>query len=125
MTSIYLAGGMQTDWRDQVRERVDARFYDPTDHWLDSLEEYGQWDLHHVASADVLFCYIERDNPSCLGAAVEAGYAAGQGTLVVLVRERRHEHFPDEKVAFLEAVADVSFADLDDGIEYLLHFEPE
>ena len=113
---------MRGDWRDKVREQVDATFYDPCEHWLDTLEEFGAWDLHHVGQADLMFCYIERTNPSCLGAAVEVGYAAGQGKTVVLVCERDHHHHEDEKVAFLESAADVTYRELDEGIKYLQHY---
>lgn len=122
MTSIYLAGGMHGDWRSDVRDDVGAIFYDPSDYQLDSLEEFGTWDLHHVKQADVVFTYIERDNPSCIGAAVETGYAAGQGTTVVLVLEPDHEHFKDRYLDFFKKVADVTYESLDEGIQYLKTF---
>jgi len=122
MSKIYLAGGMHGDWREEVRSAVDATFYDPCDHWLDTLEEYGAWDLHHVAKADICFTYISRGNPSCIGAAVETGYAAAAGSLVISVIEPGHLHHEDEKVNFLCAASDVTFQELDSGIEYLEHY---
>lgn len=119
---IYLAGGMTNLWRKTVKNSVDADFADPCDHRLGTLSEYGAWDLHHVQQADIVFCYIERDNPSCLGAAVEVGYGAGNGATIILVLEPDHNHFPDEKVAFLESVADVTYQTLEDGIQYLSHY---
>jgi nucleoside 2-deoxyribosyltransferase len=122
MSKIYLAGGMYGDWREEVRSAMNADFFDPCDHWLDTLEEYGAWDLYHVAQSDICFTYIERDNPSCIGAAVETGYAAAGNTLVICVIERDHIHHEDGKVAFLQAASDVTFRELDAGIEYLQHY---
>lgn len=123
MPDIYLAGGMHGNWREEVREAVDATFFDPVDHRLDNLEEFGTWDLHHVQQADIVFTYIERDNPSCIGAAIETGFAAGKDTTVILVLEPEHEHFEDRYLDFFRKVADVTYDTLKEGIDYLLSYE--
>jgi len=122
MPQIYLAGGMHGNWREEVRSAVDAAFFDPADHWLNTLEEFGTWDLHYVKQADLVLTYIERTNPSCIGAAIETGYAAGKDTTVILVLEPDHEHFKDRYLDFFRKVADVTFQELDAGIDYLQHY---
>lgn len=122
MTEIYLAGGMRGSWRETVRQSVDATFYDPADHELDTLREFGTWDLHYVRQSDLVFTYIERTNPSCIGSAIETGFAA-RDTTVVLVLEQDHEHFKDRYLDFFRKVADVTFEELQDGIDYLQHYK--
>ena len=123
--TIYLAGGLHSGWQDTVQAAVPTTdCVSPLDKDEDdmSLEEFGTWDLHYVKQADLVLCYIERTNPSCIGAAIETGFAAGQDTTVVLVLEDDHEHFKDRYLDFFRKVADVTYADLGAGIDYLKSF---
>jgi len=124
-TTVYLAGGLRSGWQNEVQERCPhLTFISPLDKDEDSmsLEEFGTWDLHHVKQADLVFTYIERTNPSCIGAAIETGYAAGKDTTVILVLEPDHEHFKNRYLDFYRKVADVTFQKLDSGINYLQHY---
>lgn len=121
--TVYLAGGTHSGWQDDVIENGhdNVRYVSPAD--LDqknmSLEEFGTWDLHFVKQADIVFVYLERTNPSCIGAAVEAGFAAGQGTTVILVQEPDSIYFADRYLDFVQKVADVTFDNFEDGLDYL------
>ena len=87
-----------------------------------TLEEYSLWDLHAIKCADIVFVYLEKDNPGIVGAAVEAGYAKGLGKTVILVQERENAHIKDRYIDFVKSVSDIVFDNLSDGIAYLKTF---
>ena len=89
MQKVYLAGGMRGDWNTRVKALEGFTFFDPKDkeEATMTVDEYAPWDLHYVKQADICFVYIKNDNPSCIGLAVEAGYAKGLGKTVILVLE--------------------------------------
>lgn len=129
--TIYLAGGFKTDWAERVKERVlgfeyinpKQKEYKNGERIVMNVNEYGAWDLHFVKQSDIVFVYIERTNPSCVGTSVEAGYAKGLGKTVILVLEKNHEHIEDRYLEFLTQVADITFNDLESGIQYLKSFK--
>jgi len=126
MPDVYLAGGLDSGWQKTVQKACPAlNCISPLDNEevKPTLEEFGAWDLHHVKQADIVFTYIERDNPSCIGAAIETGFAAGQGTTVIVVLEPEHKHFKDRYLEFYKKVADVTYSTLFDGIEYLKTYQ--
>ena len=67
---VYLSGGMRSGWQDKViAECPGLEFIDPRDHGLHSSMEY----MLSVRRCDILFAYLEKDNPSGLGLALEVG----------------------------------------------------
>ena len=125
MQTVYLAGGMRSNWQDQLVKLEGFKFINPRvkevgDH-KPSLQEYAQWDLHFIRKADIIFVYIEATNPSCIGLAVEAGYAKGLGKTVILVIEP-HNSISDKYLQFVTQVADIHFISLQEGIDYLNSF---
>lgn len=125
MQKVYLAGGMRSGWQNKVKEIKGLEFYDPTPKESSvkmSIDQYGTWDLHFVKQSDIVFVYIERTNPSGIGAAIESGYAKGLGKTVILVLEEGNETINDRYLAFFNKIADVSFNRLEEGIEYLTKF---
>tara|TARA_R110000782_G_C14485160_1_gene376553 strand:+ start:94 stop:492 length:399 start_codon:yes stop_codon:yes gene_type:complete len=132
MQKVYLAGGHRSDWQFQVKNNVKAlTYFDPklkeeilfSQGTSMTLEEYGTWDLHHIKQSDIVFVYAETDNPSCIGLAVEMGYAKGLGKTVILVLEPGHSTILDRYLKFLTKAADVTFDNLEDGINYLKYFK--
>lgn len=119
---VYLAGGMAGDWQDRVIEVLgdDYTFFDPRCHLLDNVREYAVWDIHHVKECHILFGYMEHSNPSGYGLALEIGYASALGKTVILVDERSviDEQFR-RNYKFIQAVADINFNKLEDGINFL------
>ena len=88
---VYLAGGMQSNWQDEVKAKVKGCiFIDPRDHGLGDENEYTSWDLTGVDIADIIFVYAEIDNPSCIGLAVEVGWAAKSGKTIIYVEPANH-----------------------------------
>lgn len=121
--NVYLAGGFNSDWREKVKACANVSFIDPKEkeqkkefQW----DEYGCWDLHFIKQSDICFVYMERSNPSGFGLSVEIGYAKGLGKTVILVLETGHEK--DSYLTFLMTVADVTYDNLDDGINFLASF---
>ena len=118
MTVIYLAGGMRSGWQDKVIEACKGLrfdFRDPRNNNTKELIEYAVIDLHHIKMSDVIFAYIEKDNPSGAGACVECGYAKGLGKTVIVVNEKRDDRY----LRFIEKVADIVFGDFDKGLDFL------
>ena len=130
MNKVYLAGGFKSDWANNVRKCSDkVHFINPKDKEFKNGErivmnvnEYGKWDLHYIRNADILFVYVERNNPSCIGLCCEAGYAKGLGKTVITVLEPNHETIKDNYLSFITQVSDIVFTNLEDGIEYLKSF---
>src|SRR5690606_27686392 len=117
-------GGMKSSWRDYIKESVNDNrivFYDPTE--KSNIENQGVnsfvcWDLHHIKKCDTLFIYLEADNPSCIGASVEAGYAKGLGKTVLSVIEDNN-HIKSRYLDFLREICDIVFDDLDKAVLYI------
>jgi nucleoside 2-deoxyribosyltransferase len=119
---IYLAGGMRSGWQDKVKEAApNATYLDPTTKCEDKmcLKEIFNWDLARVYECDVIFAYIERDNPSCIGTSFELGSAYGQKKTIILVLEDENEHIKDKYLQFLTPAADLIYKDLDTAINFL------
>lgn len=81
---VYLAGGMRSHWQDKVMETVREAlpnipviFLDPRQSGSATEETYTAWDVSAVEMADILFVYLEADNPSGAGLALEIGVAEG------------------------------------------------
>ena len=124
MTTIYLAGGMKSDWQHIVINKYynnsNAVFTNPQNHGLNNPKLYTTWDLHGVKQCDILFGYMEEINPSGYGLAAEIGYAKAMNKTIILVDERSAvDDAFRYKYAFIHNIADVVFDNLDDGMEYL------
>lgn len=113
---VYLAGGMRSNWQDQVMEHVKgAIFIDPRKHGLSSEADYTAWDLTGVDHADIIFGYIEKDNPNGAGLAVEFGWAAKAGNKKLIYVEE--EGFPFSRYfGMVRSLADEKPATLEAGI---------
>ena len=125
---VYLAGGMRTKWQDEVISALKGKylviFIDPRNHGMTEERAYTSWDLEGVRRADIVFAYLEADNPSGAGLALEIGFAAGlsaapQATRkqVVFVCEPAHPHV--RYFGMARACSDSVFEDLQAGIKQL------
>lgn len=123
---IYLAGGMKSGWQNKVKQNKSFVFYDPAiDKNNDNMDvySYGAWDLFYVKKCDILFAYMERENPSGIGMAVEMGYAKAIGKTIILCLEKDNKYKSDKSLDFLRIVADVVFENINDAINYLKNYE--
>lgn len=135
-THVYLAGGMRSGWQDKVMAAVnDARkaaglgaiiWLDPRSHGCgDDEVAYTSWDLTAVETSNVIFTYMEADNPAGHGLAVEIGYARGleraTGSAprqVIFVCERDAK--PYRYLGMARVCSDHVRDTLDDGISKLI-----
>jgi len=118
--NIYLSGGMKSNWQDKIIEAlsdINARikFIDPRKNGLKNPVSYTYWDINSIRNSDIIFAYLESDNPSGLGLATEVGYGAGFGCLTIFINEKSK----DKHTHFIEEVATLSYRDLNEGIAML------
>lgn len=123
---IYLAGGLRSNWQKRVIEEFPDGFifFNPREHGLEkSSTEYTTWDLHFLNQSDILFGYMEQDNPSGYGLALEIGFAKAQGKTIILVDEKSpaNKRF-DRYYKIAHEASNVVFKSLDEGIEFLKRF---
>jgi len=88
---VYLAGGMRSGWQDVIKTDIpNAIYIDPRVNKLLDERNYTGYDLSGVIAADIIFAYMERDNPAGHGMAVEIGYAAALGKTIIYVEDTKH-----------------------------------
>lgn len=127
-TKIYLAGGMsQSNWQRKVIDSLSDKkytFFNPRLHNLNDPREYTLWDLHHVSKCDLLFAYMQRENPSGYGLSLEIGFATGMNIPVILVDERSKidEDF-SKYFKFIRESSSIVFDNFEQGLELLKNFD--
>lgn len=115
--NIYLAGGFVSGWQDSVKECVKhfehVEFFDPREHKLHDSRDYTKRDLKAIDECDMVFAYMEADNPGWPNLAFELGYAHHAGKKIVLVNCKRRKY-----AEMLGAVSE-NFASLEAAIAAL------
>lgn len=116
---VYLAGGMNgRPWQDEVMAKCPGLIYlDPRRSGLTSEDGYTRWDLTAVERCDILFAFLERENPSGYGMALEIGFAAALGKSILFVEEPGHPN--TRYFGMARAVSDKVVTDLAAGIQAL------
>ncbi len=123
-TKVYLAGGMNdSNWQQKVIDQIGKHnfvFYNPREHSLTNSAEYTFWDLFYVKQSDILFAYMQEDNPSGIGLTLEIGYARAMDKSIILVDERSaiDETFAN-RFKIVRESSTIVFDNLNDGIEFL------
>ncbi len=118
---VYLAGGMKSGWQDKVIEACrykDVIFYDPRSHGFTTEIEYTSWDLSHAADADIVFAYLEIDNPSGFGLMLELGYCTNALHHNIFVEDPNESR--THQCGMARTVASESYIGFDKGIAALL-----
>lgn len=121
---IYLAGGMnESNWQKTVIESVkldNIVFFNPREHGLIESREYTLWDILYLKKSDIVFAYMEKDNPSGLGLSLEIGYARALDKTIILIDEKS---IADNKFAqrfkIVRECTTVTYNSLEDGINFL------
>jgi len=135
--SVYLAGGFYAnDWQETVKDacsELDVKFFDPKEKEANLRkftsegdifkrpEVYTFWDLNAIKSSDIVFVYIDRNNPA-VGSLVELGYAKGLGKTVISVIEKGRDEVNktyDRYFEFARETVDINFDELEEGINFL------
>lgn len=123
-TKVYLAGGMnQSNWQEKVATAVGTKgfvFYNPREHSLINSKEYTFWDLFYVKKADILFAYMQKDNPSGIGLTLEVGYARALDKSIILVDEKsEYDKEFKERFKIVRESSSIVFDNLNEGIDFL------
>lgn len=104
MTNIYLSGGFVSDWQEMVMSVFKdhkyfgkVHFFDPSSVKYGSLDWptvdlYSPLDKLKIDQSDIVFAYLEKDNPTPINIALELGYAIGKGKFTILCNEWTPEH---------------------------------
>lgn len=117
---VYLSGGMRSGWQDAIVKEVDGVviFLDPRSHGQNEEKNYTAWDLTAISRADIVFAYLEADNPIGIGMALEIGFAKALQIPVIFVEAQDN---PKSKYfGICRASADFYYKSLDDGINALI-----
>lgn len=125
MQKIYLAGGMNSGWQEVIIERfkTDFIFYNPAKHKLLKPSEYTAWDLHYVKNSDIVFAFMEKENPSGFGLTLEVGYAKALNKTIILVDEKSEsDKYFEDFFKIVHESSSVVFDNLGDALEYLKRF---
>lgn len=123
-TKIYLSGGLNlSDWQSEVISKLGKKgfvYFNPREHQLIHSREYTIWDLYYVKNCDILFGYMQKENPSGFGLTLEIGYAAALGKPIILVDEKSivDEDFKN-RFRIVQEASSIVFENLDDGINFL------
>ncbi len=123
-TKVYLAGGMnESNWQKNVIETINSDnfvFYNPREHSLTNSAEYTFWDLFYVKQSDILFAYMQNDNPSGIGLTLEVGYARALDKSIILVDEKsKNDEAFANRFKIVRESSTIVFDNLEDGIKFL------
>lgn len=117
MFRVYLAGGLDSDWRKSLSRRWKRRgveTYDPmTESRQGAIYEFTQDDLAAIAGCDLLFGYCTYHRYT--GMALEFGFAHARGIPIVYVNTQPRID------SMMVAVSAAAFTDLDEAIAYCEH----
>ena len=121
MSTVYLAGGFKSGWQNKIQETKDRLIIDPskkerTGEWNITIDfdRICSWDKLAIQKSDIIFSYLEKDNPSGIGLACEIGYARALGKTIILVDEKQEKKFD-----FLRGFADYVTNDFQKGLDFL------
>ena len=116
---IYLAGGIGSDWQDKVIETASNNEYlDPRRHYDTDEKVYTQLDLAEIKKADIIFAYLEANNPAGHNLAFELGFAHALGKQIIFVNEnKRFEKY----IGMLKAVSCGHFDRFDDALDWFIN----
>ena len=80
---------MKSGWQDKMPKLDDVKYFDPRIHSPQSAAmDFVLTDINAVRESDLIFCYIEKDNPSGLGAAWECAIAYENDIPIITVWEK-------------------------------------
>ena len=119
MKSIYLAGGMGSNWRyGFIQNSNKWKIYDPCKHNLEDPKNYTSWDLKAVEKSDIVLGYIEKENLSGYGLCVEIGYGKALCKTIIWVEEDKNDD-RNKYFAICRELADYIFYDINKAFEFI------
>ena len=121
---VFLSGGMnESNWQQEVINSVGKEgyiYFNPREHFLSKSNEYTMWDLFYIKNCDVVFAYMQKDNPSGFGLTLEIGFAAALGKQIILIDEKSFidKNF-EQKFKIVRESSSIVFDNFSDGINFL------
>jgi len=110
---VYLAGGFYSNWQELVKKYAPGPTYlDPSATGLKNPAEYTKWDRTAIEISDIVFAYIEPDNPGGYALGYELGYADALRKDIILVcppQPERERYFGMWKVAATRVVENLPY----------------
>lgn len=90
---VYLSGGFRSGWQEEVtaevlRLRPDAEIADPRENKKHDPAHYTEWNIEAITSCDIMFAYMEHDNPGMANLAFELGYGHCLRKKIILINEK-------------------------------------
>ena len=121
---VFLSGGMnESNWQQKVINLVGKDgyiYFNPREHFLLNASEYTMWDLFYVKNCDVIFAYMQKDNPSGFGLTLEIGFAAALGKQIILIDEKSaSDEIFKQKFKIVRESSSIVFDNFSDGITFL------
>lgn len=119
--AVYLAGGFRSGWQREIRSALPSLTYnDPSAHGLSDPASYTKWDLDAIRRSDVVFAYLEADNPGGYALALELGFARALGKRIIFVDEQSSiDEDSARYLAMLREVAEITVNSLAEGVRQL------
>ena len=123
-TKVFLSGGLSlSDCQSEVINKVGREsyiYFNPRMHLLNEASQYSIWDLHYVEKCDILFAYMQKENPSGFGLTLESGYASALGKPIILIDEKSisDKEFCS-RFKIVREIASIVFDNLEEGIDFL------
>jgi nucleoside 2-deoxyribosyltransferase len=122
---VFLSGGFKSNWQQRVYDKLDGDFifFNPRAHSLEDSNEYTFWDVHFIKQSDIIFAYLEKDNPSGLGLIFEIGVAYGLGKTIILIDEKSsHDDIFKKYFKIVQHASSSVFSTFEEGLKYLESF---
>jgi nucleoside 2-deoxyribosyltransferase len=121
---VFLSGGMNdSNWQQEVIDFVGTDgfiYFNPREHSLINPREYTMWDLFYVKNCEVIFAYMQKDNPSGFGLTLEIGYAAALGKQIILIDEKStSDKLFEQKFKIVRESSTIVFDNFSDGLTFL------
>lgn len=116
---VYLAGGFYSNWQKQVKQNLPSfNYLDPSKHNLSDPAEYTAWDLEAIRQCDIVFAFLETNNPGGYALSLELGYAKALNKIIIFVDEKSAS-LKEPYLAMLRAASTEVFNSLDEGIRFM------
>lgn len=113
---VYLSGSLKSDWQDEVIDSMmyDCEIIDPRENDCNDPQVFTKKDLKGIRDCDIVFAYLEEDNPSGIGLALEVGYGKSLGKYIILVNEKDDTNFD-----IVNCTSHKVYNNLNDGLRHL------
>lgn len=87
---VFLSGDTRSDWQSDVMRRFPGHsFFDPRTLSNKPYKEMAETELAWVDQSDIVFAYLNKNNPYGYGTSFEIGYSVANKKIVIYVDEKQ------------------------------------